>query len=116
MKFVRNLRQFAPVSSTHFFPQSRSLANHFGPTSATPLAEYARSTWPERPPPTDSDKFAIPKRTVPDSALKFTLRATFEHGVAIQYPHLQFHPADFKVKVTVIIILHFSAPFPLFEL
>ncbi len=77
-----------------------------------PFVENVRSTWPEMKPSPEVLKL-IPKRTVPDSELRFTLRAQFEHGMAIFYPHLKFNPADFKVildvsfsRVCIIMSLH----------
>lgn len=70
--------------------------------SSVPFVEHFRPVWPERPMlPTKELEILIPKRTVPDSALTFKLRATFDHGTAIHYPHLQHNPADFKVVMWV---------------
>jgi len=44
---------------------------------------------------------AVPKRTIPDSKLRFQLKASFSQGSSIFYPHLKFHPADFKVGLVV---------------
>ena len=99
MNLQRGIRQINSASSI-ILNQSRRLS-HFGPSSATPFVEHARSAWPEVHAPSNAPEIILPKKTVPDSALKFTLRATFDHGAAIHYPHLKFHPADFKVKMSV---------------
>ena len=43
----------------------------------------------------------IPTRTIPDSVLRFRLKSTFEHGISVYYPHLKYHPADYKVALFV---------------
>ena len=70
--------------------------------SITPIIEKYRSIWPDveynRPLRSQS---VMPKRTIPDSALKFRFRATFDHNSTIFYPHLNHNPADFKVILEV---------------
>lgn len=79
-----------------------TIAHHHDPKSSTPLIEHYRSSWPdalsER---TVASLPALPKRTVPDDALKFHFTAHFKSGGALFYPHLKTNPADFKVALTV---------------
>jgi len=64
--------------------------------------EVFKTTWPSPPLPTASAVAAVvPKRTVPDNKLRFQLKATFSQGSSIFYPHLKFHPADYKVGLVV---------------
>jgi hypothetical protein len=49
----------------------------------------------------ESVRVTVPARTIPDSKLRFQMRATFSQGSAIFYPHLKFHPADYKVGLVV---------------
>lgn len=85
-------------------PQFSSWSNHNNSNKAVPFVEHFRPCWPERPMQTSqlNTKLIVPVRTVPDSVLTFKLKATFDQGTAIYYPHLQFNPADFKVKMMVI--------------
>ena len=98
MSINRIGKQLLSLTNT-WTSQSRRI--HFGPTSSVPLAESLTPSWPNAAAFSGDAEVVLPKRTVPDSALKFTLRATFDHGTAIHYPHLKFNPADFKVKMTV---------------
>ena len=49
----------------------------------------------------EPSKPELPPRTVPDSALRFRFKASFDAGSAIHYKHLQINPADFKVVMKV---------------
>ena len=95
---------------------ARSINPHNSPASATPLIEHYRPRWPQPPLPSvpsggkSSLDGVVPilnipaKRSVPATALRFSLSATFSHGSSIYYSHLQYHPADFKVSLKVILI------------
>lgn len=79
---------------------TRSVTN--STRSPQPLMEHFRSTWPEPPRMTkEEEKKFIPPRTVAESALRFEMTSSFHHGTALYYPHLQYNPADFKVKLMV---------------
>ena len=93
----------------------RSINQHNSPAAAVPLIEHYRPRWPQPPlaaAPTGNKTelngivpvLNRPKtRSVPASALRFSLSATFSHGSSIYYSHLQYHPTDFKVALKVII-------------
>ena len=70
------------------------------PNVKLPLIQDFHSVWPE-PRPTTEFIEAIPPRTVPENILRFSMRATFDKGMAIFYPHLKFNPADLKVHLKV---------------
>ena len=91
---TRATRNFSIVSSWHQSNSSRK---------SSPFVEHFRPVWPEKPSllETNSELRQLPERTVPDSVLTFKLRATFDQGTAIYYPHLKFNPADFKVVMAV---------------
>ena len=80
---------------------SGTVSTSQGPASALPLISQFQSRWPK---PIDEQ---LPKqmeplpRTIPDSKLHFQMKATFAHGSSIFYPHLKFHPSDFKVSLVV---------------
>jgi hypothetical protein len=67
-----------------------------------PLLQYYRSSWPDGKPETKSPLDAkLPPRTVPDSALRFELCASYKKGMAVMYSHLPINPADYKVALRV---------------
>ena len=80
--------------------QSMNLSWARFPEIKAPLLEKFHSVWPE---PRPSNQFieAIPEKTIPEDILSFTMRATFDKGMSIFYPHMKFHPADLKVILTV---------------
>jgi hypothetical protein len=79
-------------SSTSFFRKNFS--------SKVPLIENFQTTWPH-PRPSAKVIAELPKRTVPEKNLHFTMKATLDHGMSIFYPHLNMHPADLKVTMSV---------------
>ncbi len=102
---VRRTSNTKPLSFSMF----SSWREHNAPGERVPFAEHYRPVWPERPLlPAATLKQEIHERTVPDSVLSFKLRATFDHGTAIHYPHLKFNPADFKVVMSVSMLLFIS--------
>lgn len=73
-----------------------------GERSPTPLVENYANSWPAPlPSAAYPTALAAPVRTIPDSKLRFQTKSTFATGGSIYYPHLKFHPADFKVAVVV---------------
>ena len=78
-----------------------SIHAHNNSRASIPLLEHYRSTWPEVPMSKEIEEKVLPPRTVPSDALRFQLTATFDHGNAVFYPHLKFHPADYKVIMWV---------------
>ncbi len=109
---AQQFSQLANISSAH------SINPHNSSASATPLIEHYRPRWPQPPLPSapsgdvSSLDGVVPilnipaKRSIPATALRFSLSATFSHGSSIYYSHLQYHPADFKVSLKVILNLH----------
>lgn len=78
-----------------------TLSDH-GNSSSNPLIENYRSTWPDPEYQAPANILeSLPKRTVPDSVLKFRMTASFGHGSSIFYPHIATHPADCKVRMQV---------------
>lgn len=69
-------------------------------SSKIPLIEHYQTTWPH-PRPSAKIIAELPKRTVPEKNLHFTMKATLDHGMSIFYPHLNMHPADLKVTMAV---------------
>ena len=80
---------------------SSVISKHQGVRAARPLIGHYTPRWPL------GAKKQLPKelvpvpRTVPSDKLRYQFRTTFNHGSAILYPHLKFHPADFKVGLVV---------------
>eukprot|EP01041_Mallomonas_annulata_P009751 gene9751-20277_t len=72
---------------------------HMNPNASAPLSQAYRNTWPDPKSRPTYAETTLPKRTIPDSVLRFKLTSTSEHGNAIYYPHLKFHPADCKVSL-----------------
>lgn len=62
------------------------------------LSENFRSTWPEKRPSIEAIE-SIPKRTVPDSALRFKLSATFDHGQFSQLVYFTDLRLNFLINV-----------------
>lgn len=91
VKMKRHVLNFPlQLRRIHSFPKKQNAS----------LMEKFRTTWPH-PKPTKEIIASIPARTIPDDVLRFKLSATFDHGMAIFYPHLKYHPADFKVTLMV---------------
>ena len=78
-----------------------SLHLHNSKTAARPLISQYRSRWPRPAKRAVAEDLKPIARTVPSDKLQFQFRATFGHGTSILYPHLKFHPADFKVGLVV---------------
>jgi len=74
---------------------------HASSSSEAPLIQNFRSLWPDPAPVSIAKEPTLPKRTIPDTILRFRLSATYEHGTAIHFPHLKYNPADFKVSLFV---------------
>ena len=86
-----------------------TIEKHFGSSAGLPLIEHYRPRWPEPAYNIDetnklsvSPSSKVLPRTIPDNKLRFKLRATFDHGASIFYPHLKFHAADYKVTLLVV--------------
>ena len=82
----------------------RHLSTQYNRGAAAPLVQHYRNSWPETEnfaPSTKDEDFALPRRTVPDSKLRFKLNARFDFGASLYYPHLDTHPADLKVALMV---------------
>lgn len=82
------------------------LAKHNNQRASIPLIEHYTSRWPEpdvKITESNAEALTLPKRTVPDEALRFELKATYDHGSSILHPHMDFNPADFKVKLYVLV-------------
>lgn len=94
------LRSARFLQSAH---KSAVTARVFFSSSVSQNVEVHRSSWPdvENVVTSSSVSVPIPERNVPDDALRFHLTARISHGSSILYPHLQFHPADFKVVMKV---------------
>jgi len=85
-----------------------TIEKHLGSSVGLPLIEHYRPRWPEPAYNIDetnklsvSPSSKVLPRTVPDNKLRFKLKATFDHGASIFYPHLKFHAADYKVTLLV---------------
>ena len=87
-------------SSSSSSSSSSNINSHLSSISDEPLIENYRPTWPFAP-QSKAEDVVVPPRTVDDSKLHFEMKATFDHGIALFYPHLKFNPADFKVKLKV---------------
>jgi hypothetical protein len=77
------------------------LQAHTGRKAAQPLMGHYRPRWPVAAAKELPVDLAPVKRTVPSEKLRFQFRSTFGHGSSVLYPHLKFHPADFKVGLVV---------------
>ena len=80
---------------------SSMLHSHNSPRSARPLIGQYKPRWPVAAKKPLAKELAPVPRTVPSEKLRFQFRTTFGHGSSILYPHLKFHPADFKVGLVV---------------
>mmetsp|Transcript_18236 Transcript_18236/g.18993 ORF Transcript_18236/g.18993 Transcript_18236/m.18993 type:complete len:175 (-) Transcript_18236:120-644(-) len=71
--------------------------------SKSPYIENYRNTWPNTQDilPVNISEPYIPKRTISDEFLKFQLSSNFDRGSSIFYPHLNTHPGDLKIVLTV---------------
>lgn len=69
--------------------------------SNAPLLERARNVWPDPDYQLIGTKLDIPARTVPESALRWGMTASFTNANVIVYPHLKINPADVKVIMKV---------------
>ena len=74
---------------------------HTDPNSRTPLSQSYRNSWPDVSSELPIIELELPKRTVSENVLTFKLTSTFDHGVAIFYPHMQMSPVDCKVSLYV---------------
>jgi len=85
------------------------VAHHHSRTSATPLIEHYRSSWPDYAPDRPvATVEAIPERTVSDDVLRFTFTAHFSSGSDFFHPHLTTNPAGFKVLLHVSLLKRFG--------
>lgn len=80
---------------------SPDLGKHTSRSSQRPLVQFFRTSWPDPAPAAPAAEAVLPKRTVPDDVLQFTLKASTQHGSAIFYPHMKMNPADRKVRLDV---------------
>lgn len=87
-------------TASRCFSRCFSVQKNVTARSATPLIQSFRASWPQ-PLLSKGQDVELPKRTVPDSVLRFQLKATFDHGTAILYPHLDYNPADYKIVMFV---------------
>ena len=72
--------------------------------TSKPLLQNYRNSWPDTEyfaPKEKNEDFALPPRTVNDSVLRFAVTARFDFGGSLYYPHMDTHPADFKVALMV---------------
>ena len=69
--------------------------------SNAPLLERARNVWPDPEYQLIGTPLNIPARTVPESALRWKMTASFINASVIVYPHLKVNPADAKVILLV---------------
>lgn len=77
------------------------LGKHTSRNAPRPMAQFFRSSWPDAKPAAPAAEAVLPKRTVSDDVLQFTLTASTQHGSAIFYPHMKLNPADRKVRMDV---------------
>jgi hypothetical protein len=105
MSAIIRLQRLAPVAKISFRSASTAVQvpYHHDRKSSAPLIEHHRSAWPDVLQDKPSALVPLPKRTVPDSALRFKFVAHFNSGGAFFYTHLQTNPADFKVSMKVCI-------------
>ena len=94
--------------STAFSSLHETIHSHNTTSAAIPLIEHHRPRWPRLPipKPAEQDEFngimAIPEiRSVPASALRFEIQATFNHGTSLYYEHMPCNPVDFRVRLFV---------------
>ena len=85
-----------------------TIHGHNATSAAIPLIEHHRPRWPRLPipKPAKQDEFEgimgiPPTRTVPASALRFQIQATFSHGTSLFYEHMPCNPIDFRVRLHV---------------
>mmetsp|Transcript_13516 Transcript_13516/g.20305 ORF Transcript_13516/g.20305 Transcript_13516/m.20305 type:complete len:172 (+) Transcript_13516:173-688(+) len=101
MSFVssRRIIRLASVSVRN----AASFAKHNHAGANAPYIQHYRNTWPEtvNTLPQHVPEPELPPRTVPDSVLRFELTGRFDTGASIFYPHMNSHPADFKVALKV---------------
>lgn len=77
-----------------------NLAGH-NVNSNAPLLECVRNVWPDPEYQIIGTPVNIPARTVPESVLRWKMKASFINASVIVYPHLQVNPADLKVTLLV---------------
>lgn len=78
------------------------IQKHTSPNSSSPLIQSYRNNWPDPyQVSTTIPPIVLPERTVQENLLRFKLSATYEHGTAVHFPHLQFNPSDYKVSLYV---------------
>lgn len=80
---------------------SSMLHSHNSPRSARPLIGQYKPRWPVAAKKPLAEELTPVPRTVSSENLRFQFRTTFGHGSSILYPHLKFHPADYKVGLVV---------------
>jgi hypothetical protein len=105
-RFCLNSKPIGQVSYLSFWaalnPKAQSPAwINNSPDARVPLIENYRPTWPDFDYETPSDPPPLLERTVPDNKLSFKMKATFEPGSLVFYPHLNINPADLKVRMRV---------------
>ena len=100
-QITRTWRDYATTMRACSSEVVASLHLHNSKTAARPLISQYRSRWPRPAKRAVAEDLKPIARTVPSDKLQFQFRATFGHGTSILYPHLKFHPADFKVGLVV---------------
>ena len=95
------LRQAGAFRALSSSGEVSPLHTHNAKTAARPLISQFRPRWPQPPKEMVTEELKSINRTVASDKLHFQFRATFGHGSSILYPHLKFHPADFKVGLVV---------------
>ena len=102
-RFASRLRLSTPLTRSFSSSEGSIIAKHNRPGASIPLVQHYRSSWPNTAHdlPADVEEPVLPPRTIDDSALHFKLSARYDFGSSVFYPHLDYHPADFKVALIV---------------
>ena len=83
---------------------ARCTLRHRSRVTSRPLLQNYKNSWPDTEyfePKEKNEDIALPPRTVTDSVLRFAVTARFDFGGSLYYPHMNSHPADFKVALMV---------------
>jgi hypothetical protein len=101
-RFTSRLRLSTQLSRC-FSSSEAFISKHNRPGATTPLVQHYRSSWPNTAHdlPADVEEPVLPPRTIDDNVLHFKLSARYDFGSSVFYPHLDYHPADFKVALLV---------------
>lgn len=86
-----------------FSSEASFISKHNRAGASVPLVQHYRSSWPNTAHdlPVGVEEPVLPPRTIDDNVLHFKMSARYDFGSSIFYPHLDFHPADFKVALMV---------------